>query len=232
MGLTLHYQFAAAARKADEVRAMVEALRAYAKSLPFERVSEMIELKGEECIFAGEVEDPHAWLKIQATRYVLETEGDTTYAKEEIPPIHLIAFTVRPGQGSEAVNFGLCRYAEETSDWSWSSGCKTQYASNPSMGDVANFLKCHLGLIEVLDKAKEMGILERVMDEGKYWEERDVEALTKEVGMWNQMIAGFYGSLRDSMEASGGDARSIEAEIARFGNFERLEAEGRKEGAR
>ena len=94
---------------------------------------------------------------------------------------------------------------------------------------MANFLKCHLGLIAVLDKAREMEILGEVHDEGKYWQNRDVEALVKEVGMWNRMIAGFYGQLRDGVEAAGGDPRAIVAEIAKFRDFERLEAEGRRE---
>lgn len=55
-----------------------------------------------------------------------------------------------------------------------------------------------------------------------------VAALVKEVGMWNRMIAGFYGDLRDAVEAAGGDPGSVEAEIAKFRDFERLEAEGRK----
>ena len=93
---------------------------------------------------------------------------------------------------------------------------------------MANFLKCHLGLVALLDKAKEMGILGAVKDEGKYWDNRDVAALVKEVGMWNKMIAGFYGQLRDAVEAGGGDPRILASEIAKFRDFERLEAEGRK----
>ena len=56
----------------------------------------------------------------------------------------------------------------------------------------------------------------------------DVAALVKEVGAWNTMVAGLYGGLRDGIEAAGGDPRSLVAEIAKYQNFERLEAEGRK----
>ena len=56
---------------------------------------------------------------------------------------------------------------------------------------------------------------------------RDVAALAKEVGLWNQMIAGFYGGLRDAVENAGGDPGDLVAEIAKFRNFERLEMEGR-----
>ena len=228
MGLTLHYELAAPACPAAKARSLVEALRKHAQSLPFQSVLEIIELKRDECQFRrGDREDPHAWLKVQTIRFDIEEKGDLIRSTSECTPIHIIAFTVDPAEGSENANFGLCKYPK-AKGWSWASFCKTQYASNPSTGDVANFLKCHLGLVGLLDKAGEMGILGAVKDEGHYWDHRDVAALTKEVGMWNRMIAGFYGGLRDAVEAAGGDPRSVAAEIAKFRDFERLEAEGRK----
>jgi len=227
MGLTLHYELAAPDCSIAKTRTLVEALRKHAQSLPFEDVSEIIELEGEDCLSSRtNLNDPHGWLKVQTTRYMTDT-GEITAANER-SPTHIIAFTVDPAEGSEVANFGLCQYPK-AAGWSWASFCKTQYASNPSTGDVANFLKCHLGLVALLDKAKEMGILGPVKDEGKYWDTRDVAALVKEVGMWNRMIAGFYGGLRDAVEATGGDPRSVAAEIAKFRDFERLEAEGRRE---
>lgn len=228
MGLTLHYTLSCPSRPATEVRDLVEKLRKHALSLPFQNVSKVIELTRDECQFRRDNKgDPHAWLKVQTIRFQVEEDGDVIRSTTESNPIHIIAFTVQPGEGSEPANFGLCQYPRKTG-WSWSSFCKTQYASNPSVGDVANFLKCHLGLTAVLDKAREMEILGEVNDEGKYWQNRDVEALVKEVGMWNRMIAGFYGQLRDAVEAAGGDPRAIVGEIAKFRDFERLEMEGRK----
>lgn len=227
MGLTLHYELAAAACTAAKARALVEELRKHAQSLPFEGVSDMIVLEGEACRFnRSHSEDPHAWLKVQTIHFQTRTNGDVITTSAERHPTRIIAFTVDPSEGSEVANFGLCQYAKAIG-WSWSSFCKTQYASNPSTGDVANFLKCHLSLVGLLDKANEMGILRAVHDEGKYWDNRDVAALVKEVGMWNKMIAGFYGGLRDAVEGAGGDPQSVEAEIAKFGDFEKLEAEGR-----
>ena len=227
MGLTLHYELSTPTSPAAKARSLVETLRQHALSLPFEEVSEMIELKGEECRFDPKNRrGPHSWLKTQTIRFLID--GNVVSTSDESHPIHTIAFTVFPAEGSEQANFGLCRYPK-ASGWSWASFCKTQYASNPSTGDVANFLKCHLGLVALLDKAGEMGILGPVKDEGHYWDNRDVAALVKEVGMWNRMIAGFYGQIRDGIEAAGGDPRSLEAEITKFRDFERLEAEGRKE---
>ena len=227
MGLTLHYELAASACSAAKARSLVEELRKHAQSLPFLDVSDIIELEGEACSFNPDnQEDAHAWLKVQTIRFQTKSNGDVITSSAESHPTHIIAFTVDPAEGAEPANFGLCKYAK-AKGWSWSSFCKTQYASNPSIGDVANFLKCHLGLVGMLDKAKELEILREVHDEGKYWDNRDVAALTKEVGMWNRMIAGFYGGLRDAVEAAGGNAAVLQAEIAKFSDFERLEAEGR-----
>jgi hypothetical protein len=229
MGLTLHYRLSSPSQPTSKVRSLLQSLRTHALSLPFLSVSNLIELEGEDCLFdPSNREAPHAWLNIQTTRFLMHEKGDVITAAGEFHPIHIIAFTVDPAEGSEQANFGLCRYPG-SAGWSWSSFCKTQYASNPSTGDVANFLKCHLGLINLLDKARELKILGEVHDEGKYWQNRDVEALIKEVGMWNRMVAGLYGQVRDAVEKAGGDPAGLVAEIAKFKDFERLEAEGRRE---
>ena len=107
--------------------------------------------------------------------------------------------------------------------WCWSSFCKTQYASNPACGGVQNFLRCHLNVIALLDFAKSLGMVEGVKDEGSYWETRDVEALAREVGSWNEMIAAFAGQFKDALGAG------VVSEIANFPNFEHLEARGRRD---
>jgi hypothetical protein len=109
------------------------------------------------------------------------------------------------------------------SGWFWSSFCKSQYASNPACGGVANFLRCHFTIIAMLDRAKQLGCLEEVSDEGGFWEKRDMPALVKEIGSWNEMIAAFGGKLKDLAGNSGGE---LEAAIAQFPDFERLEAAG------
>jgi len=89
---------------------------------------------------------------------------------------------------------------------------------------VANFLKCHVSLIRLRDKAREMEILQSVRDEGQFWEHRDIAALLKLLHMWNGKIAGFHGILRDAIEAAGGDPRTLSAEISKFPDFEHLES--------
>ncbi len=119
------------------------------------------------------------------------------------------------------------------SGWFWGSFCKTQYASNPEHGGVPHFLRCHLAVVKLLDRAKELGILESVSDEGDYWEDRDVESLARHVGEWNSMLAGWAGQLKDALEDQG-NGLSLQAGILGFPNFEHLEAAGTpglKEGA-
>lgn len=97
MGLTLHYQFTAANRTPTEVRALIDCLRTHAQSLDFESVSQIIEIKGDACLFDPEDQgDPHAWLKVQTIRFEIDAERDVIAPTGEIHPVHIIAFTVKP----------------------------------------------------------------------------------------------------------------------------------------
>ena len=107
--------------------------------------------------------------------------------------------------------------------WTWHSFCKTQYSGNPSLGGLTNFLRCHLAVVAMLDAAEALGFNVKVNDEGQYWDKRDVDALAKEVGEWDALIAGFGGRLKDLAESTG---MSIEAPITKRPDFEQLEAEG------
>ncbi len=215
MGLTIHYSLQSASRSSKKARELVAHLRGRALDLPFERVGDIVELSGAECdLEARERDDPLGWLLIQAGEYISRSARGGGTKSYSVPPTHVIAVTATPGPGCEAANFGLCRYPAtleieeeerfETgkgfvrsrrrirtglSGWHWSSFCKTQYASNSDCGGVQNFLRCHLAVIKVLDHAKSLGILDEVSDEGDFWENRDVRALAKGVGEWNQMSA-------------------------------------------
>ncbi|HQU45826.1 MAG TPA: hypothetical protein PK867_23630 [Pirellulales bacterium] len=57
--------------------------------------------------------------------------------------------------------------------WRWGSFCKTQYASDPKHGGPANFLRCHISLVALL-----------------------------EVGHWNELIAAALGALKDAFGPS------------------------------
>jgi len=229
MGLTVHYQLQNADRSPAKARQLVEQLRQKALDLPFKEVGEIVEVNGDTANFdkLGQ-DDPNRWLLIQAGQYVVR---DGRHYR--ITPTQVIAFSTYPGDGSEEANFGLAVYPKtievdgkkvrtNLGNWSWSSFCKTQYASNPEVGGVENFLRCHLAVVKLLDAAAEIGVLKEVRDEGDFWEKRDIKALAAEVGDWNTMIAGWAGRLKDSF----GDG--VVSEIAKFPNFEHLEAEKKK----
>jgi hypothetical protein len=77
-----------------------------------------------------------------------------------------------PGLRRRTTQHGVQRVQTGLGDgWYWSSFCKTQYASNPSIGDTENFLRCHLSVIGLLGFAKELGTLDEVSDEPamNYW---------------------------------------------------------------
>jgi len=177
---------------------------------------------------------------VQATESVqvkprAETEpGYTTWY--DVLPRRLMAFDTWPGEGCEAANFGLCQYPPviKTSEgplrtgltgWRWSSFCKTQYASNPKCGGVPNFLRCHLSVIAMLDRAKELGCLDEVSDEGGFWQKRSLSALVQEIGSWNELIAAFGGKLKDLL---GEGPLGVQSAITEYSNFERLEAAGQR----
>jgi hypothetical protein len=235
MGLTIHYNLFSSTRSPKKARELVARLRSRALDLPFERVDDIVELSGSQCDYQQYDQDhPHRWLLIQAGAFV-DDPRDKHYSYR-VTPTHVIAFSTWPGQGCEEANFGLCRFPAyievngrgqprniptRLGGWCWGSFCKTQYASNPDCGGVANFLRCHLSVIRVLDHAKELGILKSVSDEGEFWEKRDIEELSREVGQWNEMIAGWAGQLKDQL------GPQLLAAIADFPNFEHLEAAGR-----
>jgi hypothetical protein len=234
MGLTIHYTLRSTSRSVMEIRQLVEQLRQRALDLPFQSVDELIDLAGDACDFEQrDHDDPNRWLLIQAAQHV-ERRG-YSYS---VAPTRLIAFSTMPGEGCEQANFGFCRYPSfiighdgrkvrtGLSGWYWTSFSKTQYASNPACGGVENFLRCHLSIVRLLDHARSLNMLDGVSDEGGFWERRNVQALSKEVGEWNEMIAGFVGRVNDWM--NGGEGAELQSQITKFPDFEHLEARSRK----
>ena len=235
MGLTIHYSFQAKGREAQAMKPVTQ-LHQAAHDLPFKKLSNITDVSGEDCDHTKrDKDDPLLWALIQARGRVrvrgTHRSGDCYV---NVMPTRVICFHAWPGDGCEESNFGLCQYPPEVfspqygrlntrlSGWRWQSFCKTHYASNPDWGGVANFLRCHLTVIAMLDRAKELGCLREVEDGGGFWEKRDMAALGKEIGSWNQMLAAFGGKLKDML----GDG--VESAIAEYPNFEQLEASGQE----
>ena len=235
MGLTIHYSLKARGGDA-RARKLVHTLHQTAQDLPLKELGPVIELVGPDCDWEQrKQDDPLRWLLIQARESVETAQrqvGGTVYSTgHRVTPSRLIAFTTLPGDGCEEANFGLGQFPTvvETRDgplktgltgWRWSSFCKTQYASDPRYGGAANFLRCHLTVIALLDKAKNLGCLDEVDDEGKFWQQRDIVALVNEIGSWNELIAAFGGRLKDIA------GEAVEMPISQFPTFEQLEAAG------
>ena len=248
MGLTIHYSLKSSVRSPKRAREQVDWLRGRAVDLQLEQVGQVVELYGRECDYKPlDLEDPHRWLLIQAGRHLDRPAADGGGAYSiSVAPAHVIAFEAAAGPGCEPVNMGLCRYPglieiEEDEQhaggrgptrsprrirtglagWSWSSFCKTQYASSPDCGGVQNFLRCHLAVVTLLDQARALGVLDAVSDEGDFWEKRDVRALAETVGEWNEMVAAFAGRMLDRF------GENFKSAITAFPDFEHLEARGR-----
>jgi hypothetical protein len=215
----------------DEARRLVEALRQRALDLPFAGVGDLLEFRGEAC--RVERHDDPAVRRIMSggPAAVFPENGHPYY----VHPVHVIGFLIDPAFGCESAPVGLARYPAEAErrdggrlperldGWAWHSFCKTEYASDPSHGGIENFLRCHLSLVGLLDHAAKLGVLSRVNDEGGFFEHRDAGRLAAEVAELNRGIAAFAGRLKDIL----GD--DFAAEITKYPNFERLEAEGRRD---
>jgi hypothetical protein len=231
MGLTIHYGLKTDCTEVEAARSLVQQFREVAKQLPFQSIGEIVEFQGDQCKH-GSRDDSHGWLKIQAGQYL--QDGDQ-YAK--VYPLHFIAFTAVPGEGSEPTNIGLARYPEfidierprklrlrtKMPDWSWKVFTKTQYASDPAVGGVPNFVRCHLSVVSLLDAIQKRNLATvTVSDESDYWDHRDVRKLAEVVGEWNEMVAAIAGQFKDA-----GEGFELHAPITQFATFEHMEARGR-----
>lgn len=255
MGLTIHYSFRSDAVTYREAKQQVLALREAALGAGFKEVGPLWHRKGKKACDPDACPEEERWLLIQAGAYLdIPVAGGA--CSIPVRPKEVVAFSTLPGPGCEPANFGLCRFPESITvpdiprlrpalgkagpwelptrlkGWRWRSFCKTQYANDPQCGGVKNFLRCHLGVCHVLDKAQELGILHEVVDEGEYWERRDLEALAREVAHWDEFIAACVGQLKDQLAAAANTVKiGVAAPILSRPDFEHLEARGRFSGA-
>lgn len=237
MGLTIHYSLSTEERDAKKVRRLLTALRKEALRLPFAEVSEVASFSGPK-VRSPACSPDWRWFLIQSCRFL----GDPVHSNvsHSIAPVKVYGFRTWPGKGCEEANFGLALYpdavvrADGTSfptcldGWSWRSFCKTQYANAPRAGGVINFLRCHLGVVALLDAAARLGFEVEVHDEGGYWEKRDAEALVKAVGEWSKFIAACVGAVKD---VAGERGVAVSAPILDRPDFEHLEAAGIRDQA-
>jgi hypothetical protein len=239
MGLTIHYSLSVPKDwSAGDIRAKLESLRQFCLDLPVREVSELREFRGDECE-PGEDDDPCRWAKIQAARTIESPWQPDTFFQQQ--PSHMLIFSVWPAPGCEQMNLGVCSYpplvcreppeppgrtgAEEKhvvpgEKGTWSSFCKTQFANDPRLGGTPNFLRAHLAVCAILEKAGELGFLVEVSDEGDFWTKRDVRALAETIGKWDRMLAGVFGAMKDAMP----EGTALDSAMSGRPDFEQLEA--------
>lgn len=234
MGLTIHWSLQGPETRI-EATAIIERLRQRAMDLPFESVGDIVYFKGEQAQFENDPKDSeHRWLKIQSRETIWSKDGRIGW---DCPARELVGFQINVAPGSEWMELLLATYPKtiliedertrrpkrlrtNLHGWCGDGFCKTQYASRPDCGGVANFLRAHLSVCRLLDRAKELEILKSVSDEGGFFEKRDVPALVNEIADWNAFLAAGVGAVD---EIVGG---KVAAPIKEFPNFEQLKAQG------
>ncbi|GAA6623795.1 hypothetical protein [Scytonema sp. NUACC26] len=171
MGYSIHYQFNAGNRPINEIRSILHSLHHHAQLLPFTWVdANVTELEGKDCVFNSE-NGTSLLLTLQAIQHNFAT-GESIY------PTHLIGFETLPRSGCEGLVIFLGHYSHDE-NWMATGHCKTQFASQPESGGIANFVLAHTLVVEMLDRSQCLEILDNVFDEIGYWQQRDLHCLVE-----------------------------------------------------
>lgn len=252
MGLSIYYRYKIRTA-ADAARKLVRRLHAFARTLPFEQVTEIEEYDPPDGVFVFDKgERPADWKP--GDHYMTRKRDDGRDETVRVPSLHAMSFMCNI-RGSETAEFGLASHppvvihhedvVTHTEDggeqrllgggdpiefptrlrgwYSFSHCCKTQYAANPKYGGVENFLHAHLSVFSMIDECKRLGMTTRIRDDAKYWRHRSEKKLVAELVRWDELIASFVGGLSDKL---GDKAGAIVAPIKDRPEFEHLEAKG------
>ena len=221
MGLTLCYRLALPGdTDIDVVREKLGALKVFASTLGFDDVLGPSEYTADEIVEQSQTREI-----IPIMVSVMSGDPPDFYRRRSDESC-VLAFVVVPGEECEPAVFGFmapgarCEAFDDLhpGEWFWSGCCKTQYAS---MISDDHLVKCHDGLVRVLDHAATLGISVEVTDETGYWEHRSTEELTRVTRDMNRLIARFAGE----MDLRLGEEHRIDAPIFDHPDFEHLEME-------
>ena len=142
--------------------------------------------------------------------------GKRLEVHHDVKPVEIVGFSAWPGEGCESLEIGLARYPATMEwfdlrysqrpryrtirtnlrGWRWHAFCKTQYASKHGL---THFLRCHLLVVAVLDRAKELGILQQVSDEGHYWKRRRLDVLMRQLEGYNALVGAFARMFKEAV---------------------------------
>ena len=225
MGLTINYTLSVKKPlRVAEIRELVERAARYAKKIGCVEVSRVWRANGDR--------------KTAGLFVTVGRPEDGCFGF--IPATHGWLATAWPGKGSEDAKFGLCQYSRRvpyrngtvpsgfTGGWLLQGSCKTQYAAEHGWD---HFLLCHKRVISLLEFWRQLGVTVEVMDEGGYWETRSEEKLRAALQAYDHLIGALAGMCKDAADEAGPGLR-VEAPIFARKDFERLEAEARRELAR
>jgi hypothetical protein len=155
----------------------------------------------------------------------------------------VVSFILRPSPGTETGGLGVARspmsitvpnaksaeieprtLAIPYARWPWRGrdSIKTQYSGHARFGGIDHFVRSHLTVIAALDAARDEGFELDVVDDGGYFEHRDVEKLLAELARWNHLVARVAGAFSDAFR--GRVDGTLASPIAARADFERLEA--------
>ena len=192
MALSIRYTLSIKRADTSSVRETVRELLDYSRSLPVLQHSKLIELIGTQCHYRCR-DSRHASLLATAPLLV-----DRDAVLHRVQPDHIIAFTALPGLGCEHLHIGLATYpgvnavtARSSTDngtWFWQGFCKTSNAAAGELGGVSNFLRCHLSVTRILDRASQLGISVSVEDDGGFWDNRNLTELALHVTSLNSHV--------------------------------------------
>ena len=224
MGLHLCYRITLpGSTPLDDVRVKIAALKEFSSTLGFDRVLGPAEYSADDLV----AERDHREI-VAIIASTIAGDPPDFYGFQPSEPC-VVTFAIAPGRGCEPAIFGFLppgsrvEYPDTDDDlcpgeWFWSGACKTQYASTVSN---EHLVKCHVGLVRVLDHAASLGINVSVEDETGYWVHRSADKLIAAVDDMNRIIARFAGAISDQI----GHEHHVEASIFEHPDFEHLEME-------
>ncbi len=238
MGLSLGYEIRATV-PTDQARQLVQQMHAAALGLPFDEVHDVLEWRIGDDVAEEDAGAIHL-LRMLGSQYGKKRMADGEDRWIDIPPKHVIAFSITPTDGSETAAFGLAAHSSvvefnhdgethliETGlagQYSWTQACNTQYAGLLQYGGVNNFLKAHQSLVTLLDRIAALPVTLQVSDDSGYWEHRDEDQLRQQLASWNGLIAAFAGQMKDQLGTD--PDTGVQAPILTAPDFEHLEAKG------
>ncbi len=238
MGLSLSYEIRATV-STEQARQLVQQMHAAALDLPFNEVDDIQEWRTDDVVLDEDRSAVHL-LKMLGSQYGQKRMADGEDRWIDIPPRHVLAFSITPAEGSETAVFGLAAHPPvveftyrgathliETGlagQYTWAQACKTQYAGLQQHGGVDNFLQAHQSLVTLLDRIAKLPVTLQVSDDSGYWEHRDEAQLRKQLASWNGLVAALAGQMKDQLGTD--PDTGIQAPILTAPDFEHLEAKG------